>query len=178
MNSRPPNFQLPDLVTKTELGQTFLWFEFFYESDWHLILSPESSWDNNHYCVYFRKTLKMMESEQKFILSFKNHHFKRVLSFTKVNTVVIIVSALLSTHVCYTSLYSEPASSLSLLTVWSHRGIPGVTMCQEMATSPAGYIPQHKVPSASSSRSLDFFVCLQCCRMINSVPIEHTISIL
>ena len=47
----------------------------------------------------------------------------------------------------------------SLPTVWSHRGNSRVTRCQEMATLPAGYIPQHKVPSASSSGKLDFIVC-------------------
>ena len=62
--------------------------------------------------------------------------------------------------------------------VWSHRGIPGVTRCQEMATLPAGYIPQRKVPEASSSGSLGFIVCVKCCRMVDSVPIRHTISIL
>ena len=46
-----------------------------------------------------------------------------------------------------------------LATVWSHLGNPEVTRCQEMATLPAGYIPQHKVPSASSSGKLDFIVC-------------------
>ena len=35
---------------------------------------------------------------------------------------------------------------------------PGVTRCREMATLPAGYIPQRKVPSASSSGKLDFIV--------------------
>ena len=43
--------------------------------------------------------------------------------------------------------------------VWSHWGNLEVTRCQEMATLPAGYIPQRKVPSASSSGSLDFIVC-------------------
>ena len=33
-----------------------------------------------------------------------------------------------------------------------------VTRCQEMATLPARYIPQRKVPSASSSGKLDFIV--------------------
>ena len=39
-----------------------------------------------------------------------------------------------------------------------------------MATLPAGYIPLHKVPSASSSGSLGFIVCVKCCKMVNSVP--------
>ena len=34
-----------------------------------------------------------------------------------------------------------------------------VTRCKKMAILPAGYIPQHKVPSASSSGKLDFIVC-------------------
>ena len=38
-------------------------------------------------------------------------------------------------------------------------GKPGVSRCQEMATLPAGYIPPCKLPSASSSWSLDFIVC-------------------
>ena len=50
--------------------------------------------------------------------------------------------------------------------------------CREMATLPAGYIPQRKVTSASSNGSLVFVVCVQCCRMVDSVPIWHTISIL
>ena len=53
-----------------------------------------------------------------------------------------------------------------------------VARCREMATLPAGYIPQHKVSSVSSSGSLGFIVCVQCCRMVDSVPIRHTISIL
>ena len=48
---------------------------------------------------------------------------------------------------------------LSLPTVWSQWGNPEVTRCREMATLPVGYIPQCKVPSASSSGSLDFIVC-------------------
>ena len=39
-------------------------------------------------------------------------------------------------------------------------------------------IPQSKVPSASSSGSFGFIVCVQCCRMVDSIPIWHTISIL
>ena len=49
-------------------------------------------------------------------------------------------------------------------------------LCQDMATLPAGYIPQKSV--ISSSRSLGFIVCVQSCRMVNSVLIRHTISIL
>ena len=63
-------------------------------------------------------------------------------------------------EVCYTSLHSEPASALSLPTVWSLWGNPGMARCREMATLPAGYIPQRKVSSASSSGSLDFIVCV------------------
>ena len=47
---------------------------------------------------------------------------------------------------------------------------PGMTWCREMSTLPAGYIPQHKVTSASSSGSLGFIVCVKCCRMVDSVP--------
>ena len=47
-------------------------------------------------------------------------------------------------------------------------------LCQEMATLPAEYIPQCKLPSASSIGSLGFIVCVQCCRMVDSVPIRHT----
>ena len=47
--------------------------------------------------------------------------------------------------------------------------------CREMATLPAGYIPQRKVPSAGSSGSLGFIVCVQCCRI---VYLRHIISIL
>ena len=43
-----------------------------------------------------------------------------------------------------------------------------------MATLLAGYIPQHKVPSASSSRSIGFSVCVQCCRMVDSVKFGHS----
>ena len=56
-------------------------------------------------------------------------------------------------------------------------GEPGVARCQEMATLPAGYIPQHKVSSASSSGSLGFIVCEQCCRMVDSVPIRHIYAV-
>ena len=65
-----------------------------------------------------------------------------------------------------------------LPTVWSHGGNPGVARCQEMATLPAGYFPQRKVPPVSSSGSLGFIVCVKCCRMVDSVPIRHTIPIL
>ena len=47
---------------------------------------------------------------------------------------------------------------------------PGMTWCREMSTLPAGYIPQHKVTSVSSSGSLGFIVCVKCCRMVDSVP--------
>ena len=33
--------------------------------------------------------------------------------------------------------------------------------------------PQSKVPMASSSGSLGFIVCVQCCRMVDSVPITN-----
>jgi hypothetical protein len=56
-------------------------------------------------------------------------------------------------EVCYASLHSEPASALSLPTVWSLWGNPGMARCWEMSILPAGYIPQCKVPSASSSGS-------------------------
>ena len=36
------------------------------------------------------------------------------------------------------------------------QGNLGVTGCQDMATLPAGYSKEHKVPSASSSGKLDF----------------------
>ena len=55
---------------------------------------------------------------------------------------------------------------LGLSTVWN----PGMARCQEMSTLPAGYIPQRKVTSASSSGSLGFIVCVKCCRMVDSVP--------
>ena len=42
-----------------------------------------------------------------------------------------------------------------------------------MAALPVGYIPQRKVPLVSSSGSLGFIVCVQCCRMVDSVPIRH-----
>ena len=58
-------------------------------------------------------------------------------------------------EVCYTSL--EPAFALSLPTVWL-QWVPEVARCQEMANLPAGYIPLHKVPLASSSGSLGFIV--------------------
>jgi hypothetical protein len=80
-------------------------------------------------------------------------------------------------EVCYTSLHSEPASALSLPTVWSLWGNPGMARCREMATLPAGYIPQRKLPLASSSGSLGFIVCMQCCRMVDSVPTRHTRSL-
>ena len=48
-------------------------------------------------------------------------------------------------EVCYASFQWTPASALSLPTVWSHRGNPGVTRCREMVTLPAGYIPQCKM---------------------------------
>ena len=46
-------------------------------------------------------SLKTILSEEKFILSFKNCHFEKVLIFAKVSTVVIIVSAWLRTPVVY-----------------------------------------------------------------------------
>ena len=42
--------------------------------------------------------------------------------------------------------------------------------CKEMSTLRAGYIPQHKLTSASSSGSLGFIMCVKCCRMVDSVP--------
>ena len=52
------------------------------------------------------------------------------------------------------------ASALSLPTVWSLWGNLGMARCREMATLPAWYIPQCKLPSASSSGSLGFIVCV------------------
>ena len=62
-------------------------------------------------------------------------------------------------EVCYASLQSELAFTLGLLTVWSLLGNLRMARCIEMSTLPAGYIPQRKVPSASSNESLDFNVC-------------------
>ena len=56
-------------------------------------------------------------------------------------------------------VHSEPASALSLLTVWSHWWNLGAARCRKMGTLPAGYISQRRVPSASSSESLFHFVC-------------------
>ena len=63
-------------------------------------------------------------------------------------------------EVCYASLYSEPASALGLPTVWSPWRNPRMAKCQEVSTLLAGYIPHHKVTSASNSGSLDFIVCV------------------
>ena len=65
-------------------------------------------------------------------------------------------------EVCYASLHSEPASALGLPTVWSLWGNPGMARCWEMSTLHAGYIPQHKVTSASSSGSLGFIMNFHC----------------
>ena len=62
-------------------------------------------------------------------------------------------------HYTSTSLHGEPASALSLSTVWSHQGNLVVTRCWEMTTLPMTYMQQCKVPSASSSKSLGFIVC-------------------
>ena len=77
---------------------------------------------------------------------------------------------------CYTSLQKEPASALRVTLQCT--GGTWVDRCKEKATMPEGYIPQRKLPSASSSGSPDFIECAQCCRMVDSVPIKHTISIL
>ena len=58
-------------------------------------------------------------------------------------------------EVCYTSLHSDPPSALSLLTVWLHWGNPVVAKCWKMATLPAGYILQRKVPSVIPSADAD-----------------------
>ena len=39
-----------------------------------------------------------------------------------------------------------------------------------VSTLPAGYIPQRKMTSASSSRSMGSIVCVKCCMMVGSVP--------
>ena len=65
--------------------------------------------------------------------------------------------------------HSEPASILGLLTVWSLWGNPGMARCQEISTLLAGYIPQRKVTSGSSSGSLGIIVCVKCCRMVDIV---------
>ena len=62
-------------------------------------------------------------------------------------------------EVCYASLQSELAFTLGLLTVWSLLEKLRMARCIEMSTLPAGYIPQRKVTSVSSSRSLGFTVC-------------------
>ena len=55
---------------------------------------------------------------------------------------------------------------------YSHDGgTQGLTRCQEMATLPAGCIPQRKVPSASSSGSLGVIVCVQYCRIVYQLGI-------
>ena len=65
--------------------------------------------------------------------------------------------------VCYASLHSELASALD----W---GNLRMARSWEMSTLQAGYIPQRKVTSASSSGSLGFIECLKYCRMVDSVP--------
>ena len=68
------------------------------------------------------------------------------------------------------TVHSEPASALGLPTVWSQLGNLGMARFQEMLSLSAGYIPQRKVTSESSSGSLGFIVCVKCCRMADSVP--------
>ena len=57
----------------------------------------------------------------------------------------------------------------------------GLAKCQEMANLPVGYVPKRKVPSASSSGSLGFIVCLKCYKMVDSVqpyylyPVANTV---
>ena len=53
-------------------------------------------------------------------------------------------------------LHSEPAFALGLPTVWSLWGNLGMARCQEMSILPAGYNPQRKASSASSSGALGF----------------------
>ena len=48
-------------------------------------------------------------------------------------------------EVCYASLHSEPASALSLLTVWLLWENPGMARCWEMSTLPAEYIPWNDI---------------------------------
>ena len=59
-------------------------------------------------------------------------------------------------EVCYASFQWTPASALSLPTVWSHWGNPGVTRCQEMASLPAGYIPHCE--NFTIERSRGYFI--------------------
>ena len=70
-------------------------------------------------------------------------------------------------------IYKVSYISRNISGIISAWGNMGLARFWEMA-----YIPQFKVPSASSSGSLSFIVCLKCCRMVDSVPIRHTISIL
>ena len=97
-------------------------------------------------------------------------------SFANANGMLIFEDDL--KEACYASLHSEPTSVLGLTTVWSLWRKTGMARCQDMSTLPAGYILQRKVPSASSIWSLGFIVSVQCCRLVDSVPIRHTISIL
>ena len=89
-------------------------------------------------------------------------------SFANANGMLIFEDDL--KEVCYASLHSEPTSVLGLTTVWSLWRKTGMARCQDMSTLPAGYILQRKVTSRSSSGSLDFIVCVKCCRMIDIVP--------
>ena len=50
------------------------------------------------------------------------------------------------------------APALGSLIVWSLWGNPGMARCRETSTLPAGYIPQRKAKSTSSSGSLGFNV--------------------
>ena len=58
----------------------------------------------------------------------------------------------------YTSLNSEPATSLGLPILWSLWGNQAMARCQEMSTLPAGHILQCKETSASTSESLGLIV--------------------
>ena len=64
------------------------------------------------------------------------------LSWVRLRGPVIQANGRLTYEDDLRSFQWTPASALSLLTVWSHRGNPGVTRCWEMAFLPAGYIPQ------------------------------------
>ena len=68
--------------------------------------------------------------------------------------------------VYYTSLHSEPASALSLPTVWSHRGWLGVKRWQLCLQDISHRSKWHRRAAVGHC----FIVFVQCCRMVDSIP--------
>ena len=102
------------------------------------------------------------------VLDLSNWHNNR----TEITQLITCRSCLFMRNIAMKSIHATRTFDVSFNQAWRERGGRGG----------GGFWKNGMrallVPSANSSGSLGVFVCVKCCRMVDTVPIWHIISIL